>query len=180
MRPRPETCTSDDARRMERIRSSQPDPEMIFAERETFQFIIETLGKFKPTLRHAFTMTYFDEMSVAEARALLGVSTAAFKSRLLRARRQLLNLIQRIRATRICSDTILRRQKSFSAPCRETAGDRVVGSLALMTVPLKSMAMDKPEWLTSMETVLESAWMDCSTSSKSFGPTSIILFHGKH
>jgi DNA-directed RNA polymerase specialized sigma24 family protein len=90
---------------MERIRSSQPDPEMIFAERETFQFIIETLGKFKPTLRHAFTMTYFDEMSVAEARALLGVSTAAFKSRLLRARRQLLNLIQRIRATRICSAT---------------------------------------------------------------------------
>src|SRR5260370_7248728 len=80
----PENSTSDDARRMERIRSSQPDPEMVYAERETFQFINEALGKMKPALRHAFTMTYCDEMSGPEARALLGVSTAAFNSRLLR------------------------------------------------------------------------------------------------
>jgi RNA polymerase sigma-70 factor (ECF subfamily) len=105
MSPRPETSNSDDAKRMERIRSSQPDPEMVYAERETFQFINEALGKMKPALRQAFTVTYFDEMSGPEARALLGVSTAAFKSRLLRARRQLLNQVQRIRVARIRSAT---------------------------------------------------------------------------
>jgi RNA polymerase sigma-70 factor (ECF subfamily) len=101
MSPRPETSNSDDAKRMERIRSSQPDPEMVYAERETFQFINEALGKMKPALRQAFTVTYFDEMSSPEARALLGVSTAAFKSRLLRARRQLLNRAQRNKVTPI-------------------------------------------------------------------------------
>jgi DNA-directed RNA polymerase specialized sigma24 family protein len=105
MSPRPETSNSDDARRMERIRSSQPDPEMVYAERETFQFINEALGKMKPALRQAFTVTYFDEMSCPEARALLGVSTATFKSRLLRARRQLLNQVRRIRVARIRSAT---------------------------------------------------------------------------
>src|ERR1700688_451572 len=105
MSPRPETSTSDDARRTERIRSSQPDPEMDYAERETFQFVNEALGKMKPALQQAFIMTYFDEMSGAEARALLGVSTAAFKSRLFRARRQLLNQVQRMRAAPIRSAT---------------------------------------------------------------------------
>jgi RNA polymerase sigma-70 factor (ECF subfamily) len=99
IRPRPETSTSADARRMERIRSSQPDPEMVYAERETFQFINEALGKMKPAHRQAITMTYYDEMSVPEARAVLGVSTATFKSRLLRARRQLLNRAQRNKVT---------------------------------------------------------------------------------
>jgi RNA polymerase sigma-70 factor (ECF subfamily) len=97
MSPRPETSISDDARQMERIRSSLPDPEMVYAERETFQFINEALEKMKPALRQAFTMTYCDEMSGPEARALLGVSTAALKSRLLRARRQLLNQVQHAR-----------------------------------------------------------------------------------
>jgi RNA polymerase sigma-70 factor (ECF subfamily) len=101
MSPRPETSTSDDARRMERIRSSQPDPEMVYAEREAFQFINEALGKMKPAHRQAITMTYYDEMSVPEARAVLGVSTATFKSRLLRARRQLLNRAQRNKVTPI-------------------------------------------------------------------------------
>ena len=90
----PET-TSDDTRWMQKIPSSQPGPEMVYAEREAFQFINEALGKMKPVLRQALTMTYYDEMSGPEARAVLGASTAAFKSRLLRARRQLLNEARR-------------------------------------------------------------------------------------
>lgn len=101
MSSQPETSTSDDAAWMQRIPTSLPDPEMVYAERETFQFINEALGKMKPALRQAFTMTYCDEMSGPEARALLGVSTAAFKSRLLRARRQLLNQLQRARVAPI-------------------------------------------------------------------------------
>ena len=101
MSSRPETSISDDIRWMERIRSSQPDPEMVYAERESFQLINEALGKMTPALRQAFTTTYYDEMSGPEARALLGVSSAAFKSRVLRARRQVLNQVQLARVAPI-------------------------------------------------------------------------------
>jgi RNA polymerase sigma-70 factor, ECF subfamily len=89
-----ETATFDDAGRME-IPTSQPNPEMDYAEQEMFQFVSEALEKMKPAFRQALTMTYHDELSGREACALLGVSTATFKSRLLRARRQLLNQAQR-------------------------------------------------------------------------------------
>ena len=89
MSPQPESGTSDDAWRIERIQSSQPGPEMVYAKRETFKFINEALAKMKPGLRQAFTMTYCEEMSGPGACALLGASSAAFKSRLQRARRHL-------------------------------------------------------------------------------------------
>jgi RNA polymerase sigma-70 factor, ECF subfamily len=95
-----ETNTSDDAGWMQRIPASQLDPEMVYAERESFQFIDDVLGKLKPALRQALTLTYYDEMSCAEACALLGVSRGAFKSRLLRARR-LLNQAKRTHLTPI-------------------------------------------------------------------------------
>jgi RNA polymerase sigma-70 factor (ECF subfamily) len=96
----PETSASDDAGWMQEIPTSQPDPEMVYAEIETLQFVSDVLGKMKPALRQAFTMTYYYEMSGPEARALLGVSTAAFKSRLSRARR-LMNQEQRNRTSPI-------------------------------------------------------------------------------
>ena len=80
---------------MERIPASQPDPEMVHAERETLQVINEMLGKMKPALRRVFTMTYYDELSTQEASALLGVPVGTFKARLFRARRQLRNQAQR-------------------------------------------------------------------------------------
>jgi RNA polymerase sigma-70 factor, ECF subfamily len=90
IRPLPETI-SHEANWTERIPNSQPDPEMVHAERETLQFINGVLAKMKPALRQAFTMTYYDELSGPEACALLGVSAGTFKARLFRARRQLLN-----------------------------------------------------------------------------------------
>jgi len=93
--PQPETSTSDDDRRMQKIPASQPDPEMVYAERETFEFINAVLGKMKPALRQALTMTYYDELSGPEACALLGLSAGTFKARLFRAKRQLLNQAQR-------------------------------------------------------------------------------------
>src|SRR5712664_279970 len=47
----------------ENIPDLQPNPEMVHAERETLQLIDGILGKMKPVLRQAFTMTYFDELS---------------------------------------------------------------------------------------------------------------------
>jgi RNA polymerase sigma-70 factor (ECF subfamily) len=83
------------------IPDSQPDPEMIHAERETFQFIDEELGELNPVLRQAFTMTYYDDLSGAEACAVVGVSLGAFKARLFRARRKLLDRTQRALLTPI-------------------------------------------------------------------------------
>ena len=95
MDPLPEPNTMDDTPWTERIPASQPDPEMVYAEEETFQLIDVVLGRLSPVLRQAFTMTYYDEMSSREACALLGVSTGTFKSRLFRARRHLRAQAQR-------------------------------------------------------------------------------------
>ena len=86
---------TDDTPWAERIPALQPDPEMVYAEEETFQLIDVLLGRMSPILRQAFTMTYYDEMSKEEAGALLGVTTGTFKSRLFRARRHLMNEAER-------------------------------------------------------------------------------------
>ena len=95
IQPLPENSNSREVNWTENIPASGPDPEMVHAERETLQFIDGILGKMKPVLRQAFTMTYFDELSGPEACAMLGVSAETFKARLFRARRQLLNQVQR-------------------------------------------------------------------------------------
>ena len=91
----PESCTADGTPWTEKIPASQPDPEMVYAEEETFQLIDVLLGKMSPALRQAFTMTYYDEISHEEAGALLGIATGTFKSRVFRARQHLMNRAQR-------------------------------------------------------------------------------------
>jgi RNA polymerase sigma-70 factor, ECF subfamily len=93
--PLPANSNSHGVNWIESIPASQPDPETAHAEQETFDLINGILGKMKPILRQALTMTYFDELSGQEACALLGVSAGTFKARLLRARRKLLNQAQR-------------------------------------------------------------------------------------
>ena len=91
----PESHSTDGTAWLERIPASQPDPEMVYAEAETFQLIDVLLAKMSPLLRQAFTMTYYDEMSTAEAGALLGITKGTFKSRLYRARQHLMDQAQR-------------------------------------------------------------------------------------
>jgi len=121
IRPLPETGISHEANWMERIPGSQPDPEMVHAERETLQVINEMLGKMKPALRQAFTMTYYDELSGPEACARLGVSAGTFKARLFRAKRQLVNHAQR----------------ALVAPIRRSAVQRLVAR-SLVTSSLEA------------------------------------------
>ncbi len=80
---------------IESIPSSEPDPEMAHAERESLELIDGILGKMKPALRQAFKMTFFDEMSGSEACAMLGVSVGTFKARLFRAKRQVFRQTKR-------------------------------------------------------------------------------------
>jgi RNA polymerase sigma-70 factor, ECF subfamily len=96
-----ETSVSQDDDWTKDIPASQPDPEMVHAERETLQFIDGILENMKPVLRQAFTMTYYEEFSGTEACAMLGVSSGTFKARLFRARRQLLDRTERALVTPI-------------------------------------------------------------------------------
>jgi RNA polymerase sigma-70 factor (ECF subfamily) len=79
----------------ENIPDSQPNPEVIHAERETIQFIDQKLEKLRPVLRQAFTMTFYEDLSGAEACARLGISSGTFKARLFHAKRKLLNDTER-------------------------------------------------------------------------------------
>jgi len=95
VRSRSDSGVSQDDGWTENIPDSQPDPEMIHAERETLEFIDGKLGKLKPLLRQAFTMAYLDELSGSEACAMLGVSAGIFKARLFRAKRKVFNQTDR-------------------------------------------------------------------------------------
>ena len=88
--PLPENGNSREVNWSENIPTSDPDPEMLHAERETLQLIDGIVEKMKPALRQALTMTYFDELSGSEASDMLGISTGTFKARLSRAKRQVL------------------------------------------------------------------------------------------
>jgi RNA polymerase sigma-70 factor (ECF subfamily) len=119
--PLPESSNSPEINWTENIPAYDPDPEMAHAERETFQLIDGILGKMKPVLRQAFTMTYYDELSRAEASTVLGVSVGTFKARLFRARRQVLDQTQRSLVAPILRPSI-RRPNSWNAMTPESAG----------------------------------------------------------
>jgi len=106
----------------ENIPAAQPDPEMVHAERETLQLVDGILGKMKPVLRQAFTMTYYDELSGPESCALLGVSAGTFKARLFRARRQVLSQTERALVAPI-HKTSLRRPNSRNSNDSKVSGD---------------------------------------------------------
>jgi RNA polymerase sigma-70 factor (ECF subfamily) len=101
----PESSNSREVNWAENIPASEPDPEMIHAERETLQLVDGVLGKMKPILRQALTMTYFDELSSPEACAMLGVSAGTFKARLFRAKRQVFDQTERALVPRIHKQT---------------------------------------------------------------------------
>jgi RNA polymerase sigma-70 factor (ECF subfamily) len=94
-----ENSNSREVNWTEDIPASAPDPEIVCAERETVQLIDGILGKIKPMLRQAFTVTYFDELSGPEACAMLGVSAGTFKARLFRAKRQVFDQTERALVT---------------------------------------------------------------------------------
>jgi len=111
IQPLSENNNSREVNWTENIPAAQPDPEMVHAEHETLQMVDGILGKMKPVLRQAFTMTYYDELSGPESCALLGVSAGTFKARLFRARRQVLSKTERALVAPI-HKTSLRRPNS--------------------------------------------------------------------
>jgi RNA polymerase sigma-70 factor (ECF subfamily) len=97
--PFPVSSAEEDTPWEEKIAGSQPDPEMLYAEEETFRSIDALLEKMSPILREAFRLTYYDEMSTDDAGTLLGVERGTFKSRVFRARQILIQRMQRSSVT---------------------------------------------------------------------------------
>ena len=95
--PFPVSSAGEDTPWEEKIPGPQPDPEMLYAEAETFQSIDALLEKMSPILRQAFRLTYYDEMSTEDAGTLVGVERGTFKSRVFRARQILIQQVQRSR-----------------------------------------------------------------------------------
>jgi len=102
----PEGAAEEGGHWMDVIPSPEPDPEMRYAKAEALGVIRELSYRLKPTLREAFSMSYGEDLSVSEARVEAGVSTATFKARLFRARRQVSSEARRV--------LVLRPQKRVS------------------------------------------------------------------
>jgi RNA polymerase sigma-70 factor (ECF subfamily) len=91
----PECAAGKSSKWMDELPSPEPDPEMCWAKTEALGVIHEVSAQLKPRLREAFSMFYGNDMTVREARDVLGVSTAIFKARLFRARRQVISEAKR-------------------------------------------------------------------------------------
>jgi RNA polymerase sigma-70 factor, ECF subfamily len=79
--------TVDEIAGVPQIADAQPDPEKIYADEETFRRIDAELERMSPTLRQAFAMTYYGEMSSREACAVLGIPICRLNARVFRARK---------------------------------------------------------------------------------------------
>jgi RNA polymerase sigma-70 factor, ECF subfamily len=88
------------------IPASQPDPESILADREVVDLVQSALGKMKPLLRQAFTMTYFEGLTTREGSVAQGVPCETFKARLFRAKRRVLQQTGRALASPLCKSAL--------------------------------------------------------------------------
>ena len=79
--------TVDEIAGIPQIPDSQPDPEKIYADEETFRRIDAELERMSPMLRQAFAMTYYGEMSNREVCEVLGIPICRLNARVFRARK---------------------------------------------------------------------------------------------
>jgi RNA polymerase sigma-70 factor, ECF subfamily len=78
--------TADDTTLVERMPDPQPDPELAYAQSESFEFLDSILQRMNPLFREALTMTYYDELSTSKASSTLDIPISTYKARLLRGR----------------------------------------------------------------------------------------------
>jgi RNA polymerase sigma factor (sigma-70 family) len=93
--PRVNPDTVDEITGIPQIPDSQPDPEKIYADEETFCRIDAELERMSPTLRQAFAMTYYGGMSNREVCAVLGIPICRLNARVFRARKLIVTRVSR-------------------------------------------------------------------------------------
>jgi RNA polymerase sigma-70 factor, ECF subfamily len=74
---------------IERVRSSRPDPEALYAEAETFKMVDDLLHTASPLISDAFRLKLYDDVSAEAGAKHLGITSNTFKSRVFRARKHL-------------------------------------------------------------------------------------------
>jgi RNA polymerase sigma factor (sigma-70 family) len=84
-------CSPEETSWAETTPDGRPDPEMLYAENETLQLIGKLLEKMSQPLRQAFTMVFYDELTIQEGAAQLGIAAGTFKTRVYRAKKYLIN-----------------------------------------------------------------------------------------
>jgi RNA polymerase sigma-70 factor (ECF subfamily) len=80
---------TSEAWRYPQLIDPSPNPEKHFAEREAEQHMMQAVRGLPPMLRKCIEIRYSQDLSVAEVADKVGISVAAAKSRLLRAKLQL-------------------------------------------------------------------------------------------
>jgi RNA polymerase sigma-70 factor (ECF subfamily) len=84
--------TTDGARQPS-IGTNRPDPEELVAQSETRDAVLDAINQLSPPLRSAFRRRHIQGLSTQEAARAEGVNINVLKSRLLRARRRLVSLL---------------------------------------------------------------------------------------
>jgi RNA polymerase sigma-70 factor (ECF subfamily) len=87
--PCPEDRAETSTPWIERVQCTNPDPEAICAESETFRMVENLLRSASPGITAAFKLNLYDDVSAEEGAQHLGISAGTFKSRVFRARRHL-------------------------------------------------------------------------------------------
>jgi len=98
-----ESLSGDGFSKIARIADTRPNPEKQYAATETFEFARALIDGLSPGLRQAFTMTYLDENRAKEVGAKLDVNITTFKSRLFRARKDLVDQARTVVSVRSVS-----------------------------------------------------------------------------
>ena len=81
--------SGDDLLGSDRIPDVQPNPEQAYSRAESHELLKALLDHMNPLLREALTMTYYHELTTAEASSVLGIPLGTYKARVFRARRLL-------------------------------------------------------------------------------------------
>jgi RNA polymerase sigma-70 factor, ECF subfamily len=85
----PDAGVEEDTPWIERIHTSRPDPEELCAEAETMQLVDTLLHTASPSVRAAFKLKHYDDVSAEEGARHLGITANTFKSRVFRAGKHL-------------------------------------------------------------------------------------------
>jgi RNA polymerase sigma-70 factor (ECF subfamily) len=85
----PESDLKEGTPWMERVRTSTPDPEALYAEAETLQMVEALLLTASPLISAAFKLKLYGDVSAEAGAKHLGITANTFKSRVFRARRHL-------------------------------------------------------------------------------------------
>lgn len=84
-----EDMQSPEERRTFEVRDERRNPEEALSREELHQVLRQEIRRIPPMLRNAFVLRDLEELPMPEVAARLGISVAAAKSRLLRARTEL-------------------------------------------------------------------------------------------